>query len=154
MDAINSFFAGKCFAVAGASSDRSKYGNIVFRALLESGRRVYPINPKGELIEGHPSFQSLSDLPEVPDSLSIVTPPEVTRRIVADAIALGIKNLWMQPFGYARTQSATRTVLVLVLAAARLLRSCSVFRSPWMVRPRISKSLEIQNSHRVRVPLR
>jgi predicted CoA-binding protein len=97
MDAINSFFAGKCFAVAGASSDRSKYGNIVFRALLESGRRVYPINPKGELIEGHPSFQSLSDLPEVPDSLSIVTPPEVTRRIVADAIALGIKNLWMQP---------------------------------------------------------
>jgi predicted CoA-binding protein len=97
MDAINSFFAGKCFAVAGASSDRSKYGNIVFRALLESGRRVYPINPKAELIEGHPSFQSLSDLPEVPDSLSIVTPPEVTRRIVADAIALGIKNLWMQP---------------------------------------------------------
>jgi len=97
MDAINSFFAGKCFAVAGASSDRSKYGNIVFRALLESGRRVYPINPKAELIEGHPSFQCLSDLPEVPDSLSIVTPPEVTRRIVADAIALGIKNLWMQP---------------------------------------------------------
>ena len=97
MDAINSFFLGKCFAVAGASSDRSKYGNIVFRALLESGRRVYPINPKGELIEGHPSFQSLSDLPEVPDSLSIVTPPEVTRRIVADAIAMGIKNLWMQP---------------------------------------------------------
>ena len=97
MDAINSFFAGKCFAVAGASSDRSKYGNIVFRALLESGRRVYPINPKAELIEGHPSFQSLSDLPEVPDSLSIVTPPEATRRIVADAIALGIKNLWMQP---------------------------------------------------------
>ena len=97
MDAINSFFSGKCFAVAGASSDRSKYGNIVFRALIDSGRRVYPINPKGINIEGHPSFRSLGELPEVPDSLSIVTPPDVTRRIVAEAIALGVKNIWMQP---------------------------------------------------------
>lgn len=97
MDAINSFFSGKCFAVAGASSDPSKYGNIVFRALIDSGRRVYPINPKGTNIEGHPSFRNLGDLPEIPDSLAIVTPPDVTRRIVADAIALGIRNIWMQP---------------------------------------------------------
>lgn len=97
MDAINSFFQGKCFAVAGASSDRSKYGNLVFRALVDSGRRVYPINPKGILIEGHQSFPKISDLPEVPDSLSIVTPPEVTRSVVADAIALGVQNIWMQP---------------------------------------------------------
>ncbi|MBM3967744.1 MAG: CoA-binding protein [Planctomycetes bacterium] len=97
MDAIKSFFQGKCFAVAGASTDGSKYGNLVFRALVESGRRVYPINPKGGLIEGHKSFPKLSDLPEVPDSLSIVTPPEVTRSVVAEAIALGVPNIWMQP---------------------------------------------------------
>ena len=109
MDAIKSFFAGKCFAVAGASSDRSKYGNIVFRALVDSGRRVYPINPKGVPIEGQPSFKSLSDLPEVPDSLSIVTPPEVTRHVVADAIALRIRNIWIQPgAGDARAAESAR----------------------------------------------
>jgi predicted CoA-binding protein len=36
-------------------------------------------------------------LPVVPESLSVITPPEVTRRVVADAIAAGVKNIWMQP---------------------------------------------------------
>ncbi len=85
------------FAVAGASRDRSKYGNKVFRALIASGRKTYPINPASGEIENHAAFDSISDLPEAIESLSIVTPPAVTRRVVADAIAAGVKNIWMQP---------------------------------------------------------
>jgi predicted CoA-binding protein len=36
-------------------------------------------------------------LPIVAESLSIVPPPEVTRRVIADAIVVGVKNIWMQP---------------------------------------------------------
>jgi predicted CoA-binding protein len=50
------FIAAKSFAVAGASRDRSKYGNKVFQALVTSGHTVYPLNPSAPEIEGHPTI--------------------------------------------------------------------------------------------------
>jgi uncharacterized protein len=97
MNIVEQFLNAGTFAVAGASQDQSKYGNKVFRALVASGRTVYPLNPSAPDIEGHPAFASISDLPIVPESLSIVTPPHVTRQVVQHAIAAGVKNIWMQP---------------------------------------------------------
>ncbi len=97
MNNIEVFLKASTFAVAGASQDRSKYGNKVFRALVASGRTVYPLNPKATEVEGHPAFASISELPVVPESLSIVTPPHVTRKVIQQAIAAGVKNIWMQP---------------------------------------------------------
>ncbi|MEZ6134268.1 MAG: CoA-binding protein [Pirellulaceae bacterium] len=91
------FLAAKSFAVAGASRDRTKYGNRVFQALIASGRAVYPLNPSATEVESYPAFATIGDLPEVPESLSIVTPPHVTRQVVEEAIAVGVKNIWMQP---------------------------------------------------------
>ena len=97
MNNIEDFLAASSFAVAGASQDRAKYGNKVFRALVASGRTVYPLNPTPPEVEGHPAFASIADLPVVPESLSIVTPPSVTRQVIQKAIAVGVKNIWMQP---------------------------------------------------------
>ena len=97
MNNIEDFLAASSFAVAGASQDRAKYGNKVFRALVASGRTVYPLNPTEPEVEGHPAFASIADLPVVPESLSIVTPPSVTRQVIQKAIAVGVKNIWMQP---------------------------------------------------------
>lgn len=91
------FLAAKTFAVAGASRDRSKYGNKVFQALIASGRTVYPLNPSVPEVEGHAAYASIADLPEVPESLSIVIPPHVTRQVIQQAIAAGVKSIWMQP---------------------------------------------------------
>jgi uncharacterized protein len=97
MNNIEEFFKASSFAVAGASQNRAKYGNIVFRALVASGRTVFPINPTAIEVEGHPAFASIADLPVAPESLSIVTQPHVTRKIIEQAIAAGVKNIWMQP---------------------------------------------------------
>jgi predicted CoA-binding protein len=97
MNEIESFLAAKTFAVAGASARQHKYGYKVFKSLLASGRETYPINPFADEIDGHKTYARIADLPVVPESLSIVTPPEVTRAVVADAIAAGVKNIWMQP---------------------------------------------------------
>ncbi|WP_149499515.1 CoA-binding protein [Roseiconus lacunae] len=94
---IANFLSEATYAVAGASTRQHKYGNKVFRALVESGRTTYPLNPISESVEGHRAFPTLGDLPEVPASLSIVTPPQVTRTIIAEAIKLGVKHVWMQP---------------------------------------------------------
>ncbi|WP_182865230.1 CoA-binding protein [Stieleria mannarensis] len=97
MNLIEQFLASGTYAVAGASTRREKYGNKVFRALLASGRQAYPLNPAQDEIEGHRAFATIADLPVVPDALSIITPPPVTRSVVADAIAAGVKHIWMQP---------------------------------------------------------
>lgn len=94
---IESFLNASTFAVAGASQDRSKYGNKIFRAIATSGRKVYPLNPTAPEVEGATAYTSISALPVVPESLSIVTPPHVTREIIQQAITAGVKNIWMQP---------------------------------------------------------
>lgn len=97
MNNIEEFLEASTFAVAGASQDRSKYGNKVFRAIIASGRTAYPLNPTATEVEGDPAFASIAELPVVPESLSIVTPPHVTREVIQQAIAAGVKNIWMQP---------------------------------------------------------
>lgn len=95
--AINSFLAGAPFAVVGASRDRLKYGNRVLRAYLQNRLPVFPVNPNVESIENLPCFPCLSALPESVHGVSIITRPEITEQIVAEAIALGIQHLWLQP---------------------------------------------------------
>jgi predicted CoA-binding protein len=97
MNEIDSFLNGKIYAVAGASTNRQKYGNKVFRALVDSGREVYPLNPTADQVENRIAYVTIADLPSVPESLSVVTPPSITRQVVANAIDAGVKNLWMQP---------------------------------------------------------
>ena len=104
-NSIEKFLASETYAVAGASNKRAKFGNRVFRALIESGRSTYPLNPASSEIEGHEAYASIEDLPVVPQSLSIITPPNVTRNIVAAAITAGVKNIWMQPGAQDETAS-------------------------------------------------
>lgn len=93
----DAFLQAHSFAVAGASTQREKYGNIIFRTLRDSGRAVYPLNPRESTVEGDAAFPNLQSLPVVPEAVSIVTPPAVTLEIVQQAIALGVRSVWMQP---------------------------------------------------------
>ena len=94
---IETFLSSDSYAVAGASTNPSKYGNKVFHALLRTGRTVYPLNPNSSTVDGHAAYAALADLPLAPEALSIVTPPEITAQIIQDAISTGVKSIWMQP---------------------------------------------------------
>ncbi len=94
---IEDFLSEGPFAVVGASTDRGKYGNKVLRAYLQSGKEVYPINPKADEVEGVKAFPELASLPVTPRGISVITPPAVTEKVVAQAAELGIQFIWMQP---------------------------------------------------------
>jgi predicted CoA-binding protein len=94
---IDQFLAAKAFGVAGASSNRDKYGNKVLRCYQLNNRKVVPINPRAETIEGIPCVADVASLPDEVTSLSVITPPKITEEVVAAAIDRGIKNIWMQP---------------------------------------------------------
>jgi len=94
---IADFLAAGPYAVAGASNDRAKYGNRVLRAYQSKGMKVYPVNPREPEIEGLKAYPDLKSLPETPRGVSIITPPAVTERIVAEAADAGARFVWMQP---------------------------------------------------------
>ena len=94
---IDTFLAAGTFGVVGASKHPHKYGNKVLRCYLQNQHPVVPVNPVETQIEGVACVPSVADLPEQVTSLSIITPPQVTENVVEQAIAKGIRNLWMQP---------------------------------------------------------
>jgi predicted CoA-binding protein len=94
---VEAFLDGEAFAVVGASRDRRKYGNKVLRCYLQHGRAVYPVNPHATSVEGQTAFQNLAALPAPVHGVSVITPPDVTERMVEDLPACGARWVWMQP---------------------------------------------------------
>ena len=84
-------------ALIGASNDRNKYGNKIYRDLRNKGYNVTPINPKEEKIEGDRAYTSIEQMKELPDIANFVVPPPVAMKIAQNITNLGIKHLWFQP---------------------------------------------------------
>jgi predicted CoA-binding protein len=94
---ISDFVNRRVWAIVGASRDRSKFGNRVYRSLSNSGYTVYAVNPKGGELEGSEVYPTLADLPQSPEVVDLVVPPAVTEQIVKEAHQLGLSRIWMQP---------------------------------------------------------
>jgi hypothetical protein len=84
-------------AVIGVSDDTSKYGYKVFRYLIDQGHHVFPVHPKGGVIDGITRYATLAALPTVPHLVVTVVPPAVTDEIVRQCVELGVPAVWMQP---------------------------------------------------------
>lgn len=92
-EAVNS----RIWAVVGASNDRSKFGNRIYRDMLSAGYEVYPVNPNEEQVEDAPAFATLADLPKKPDVVDVVVPSWVGTKIAKEAADAGIRFFWLQP---------------------------------------------------------
>ena len=96
-DRIQAFLAAGPFAVVGASTDRSKYGNKVLRCYQQHGKQVFPVNPRAPEVEGLTAYPSLAALPARVPAISVITPPAATEQVVREAHAAGVEHVWMQP---------------------------------------------------------
>ena len=96
-DQIRTFLVSEAFGVVGASSRRDKYGNKVLRCYQQNGYRAIPVNPVEKEIEGVAVVASVTELPDFVQSISLITPPQITEKIVEQAVARGIQYVWMQP---------------------------------------------------------
>lgn len=94
---IELFLASPAFGVVGASTNRHKFGNKVLRCYLQHDRKAVPVNPNEAEIEGIPCVATISDLPADALSISMITPPDVTLKLVPLVVEKGIRNIWMQP---------------------------------------------------------
>jgi predicted CoA-binding protein len=90
----------KVWAVVGANENAEKYGNMIYKKLKTFGYKVYPVNPKYQVIEGDKCYSNLSLLPEKPDVINMVVSPNIGKTVIEEAANLGVENIWLQPGTY------------------------------------------------------
>ena len=103
--ALSRFFRATQFAVVGANSDRTRWGNKVLRWYQEHNLSVTPVHPRETRIEGLVAareLRSVLDQAETPHdaltSVSIITPPSVSLALLREYAAdPRIVAMWLQP---------------------------------------------------------
>ncbi|HEY9115286.1 MAG TPA: CoA-binding protein [Bacteroidales bacterium] len=93
---IDEIIGSKEVAIAGVSRNPKKFGNVVYKTLLEKGFTVYPINPNAETIDGAKTYPSITELPEKVKNLVILLKPNDVTPVVEQAIQKGIGKIWLQ----------------------------------------------------------
>jgi uncharacterized protein len=83
-------------AVVGLSEDPSRPSYRVAQYLQEHGFRIVPVNPGSREILGERCYPGLRDIPFPVEIVDIFRKVEAIPEIVADAIAVGAKVVWMQ----------------------------------------------------------
>jgi len=93
---IKKFFSSKKIAIVGASRSPQKFGHMVYRDMLKKNYPAVPLNPNATEILGHTCYTSVSGLPDDTDAIVILTPAAQTASIIEEALAKGIKKIWIQ----------------------------------------------------------
>jgi acyl-CoA synthetase (NDP forming) len=86
-------FNPKSIAMIGATNHIGKWGAIVFLNILMGGYqgKLYPVNPKGEMVFNHPAYPKVTDIPEPVDLAVIAIPARVIKEAVQECIRKGIR---------------------------------------------------------------
>ncbi|HEV7854568.1 MAG TPA: CoA-binding protein [Mycobacterium sp.] len=84
-------------AIVGASANRVRAVYGVWKYLESaSDYECYLVNPTVSDIDGTPTYPSLAALPVVPDLVDVFRRHEHLPAVLADAIGVGAKTLWLQ----------------------------------------------------------
>ncbi|MEV0669551.1 CoA-binding protein [Mycobacterium sp. NPDC050441] len=84
-------------AIVGASANPERASHEVWTYLkAATDYTLYLVNPTITDVEGTPVYPSLAALPEVPDLVDVFRRHDEIPHVLADAIAVGAKTLWLQ----------------------------------------------------------
>lgn len=83
-------------AVVGLSGNLHRPSHAVAQYLQDRGYRIIPINPHVTEVLGERAYPDLLSVPEGIDVVDIFRRPEAVPTIVAQAIEVGAKAIWMQ----------------------------------------------------------
>ena len=90
-------------AVVGASDSPHKVGGRPLQYLAQQGfrGRVYPVNPRAEVIQGLQAYRSLDALPEVPDAVILCVGSDAIEAQLNLCARLGVRAVVLFASGYA-----------------------------------------------------
>jgi len=94
--AVQDFISSKRIAVVGASRQGNKFGNEIAKELKARDYEVFIVHPEAQEIGGETCYPNLAALQGKADAVLICVPPKAAEQVVQDAVAAGIKNIWLQ----------------------------------------------------------
>jgi O-acetylhomoserine (thiol)-lyase len=99
----------RIIAVVGASANPERPSHFVMRYMQDHGYRTIPVNPglAGQTLAGETVYASLHDIPVPVDLVDVFRASDKVGPIVDDAIAIGVKTVWMQ-LGVRNAEAAAR----------------------------------------------
>lgn len=86
----------EAIAVVGATPDPEKPGNFIPRYLQSQGYRIVPVTPSHDEVFDVSTYAALSEVDVPVDVVEVFRPASEALGIVQDAIALGVKVVWLQ----------------------------------------------------------
>jgi len=107
---MKELFNPRNVAVIGASGKEGKIGNQVFRYLLESKAKVYPVNPNEDRILGIKCFRNLAEVEGDIDLAVICTPSKVCVENVRECGEKGVKYAIPVAGGFGETGKEGRAL--------------------------------------------
>lgn len=93
---IKEIMSMKNIAVVGMSKNPDKDAHQIPKYLINNGYNVIPVNPTADEILGRKCYKNLREVPGNVDIVDVFRPSEDVPPIVNDAIAKGVKVVWMQ----------------------------------------------------------
>lgn len=100
---LDRLFNPEKIAVVGASNSEFKVGGIVFKRLLDSRRRLFPVNPKETAIQGHKVIPDILSLPGDIDLAVITVSAAASVTAVRQCIEKQIPNAIIVAGGFGET---------------------------------------------------
>jgi len=94
--AIEDFYSFRKLAIVGVSRSGKKFGNSATKELTKRGYIVYPVNPNADNVDGNKCYRNLNNLPEKVEGAVIIVQPHESGKVVREAKAAGINNIWLQ----------------------------------------------------------
>ena len=95
LEMIEDFLGQKRIAMIGVSRDPKHFSMNLFEELCRRGYDVIPVNPGAPSINGRHCFQRVQEIQPPVKAALLMTPPEITERIIEDCYVAGIKQGWM-----------------------------------------------------------
>lgn len=86
-----------CYAIVGASPDRAKFGYKVLMDLKSKGFKVVPVNPRHKEVGELVCSPDVASVKPRPDVVVVITPPEVSLKILKDCAQCNCSRVWFQP---------------------------------------------------------
>lgn len=100
--ALHRMLWAKSVAVVGASSDPTKFGNVLLRSLIDGGfaGRIYPVNPRADVIHGLQCYPSVEAVPDQLDLAVIVVPAPAVPAVIEQAAEKGAAGVFLLSGGF------------------------------------------------------
>ncbi|EJW97869.1 protein containing CoA-binding domain protein, partial [gut metagenome] len=102
MHQLDKIMKPSSIAVIGASTRQHTIGSDILKRLQEYGftGTIYPVNPKGGIIEGLEAFRSVSDIPGPVDLAIVIVNAKYVLQTIDDCHQKGIQGLVIISAGF------------------------------------------------------